>query len=50
MCVYTNTEGTYSIKEEYGLTADVSGRLNPVTPVRVPLPKIFVVFGTTIFA
>jgi hypothetical protein len=26
------------------------GRLNPVTPVRVPLPKIFVVFGTTIFA
>jgi hypothetical protein len=26
------------------------GRLNPVTPVRVPLPKFFVVFGTTIFA
>jgi hypothetical protein len=27
-----------------------AGRLNPVTPVRVPLPKIFVVFGTTNFA
>ncbi len=27
-----------------------TGRLNPVTPVHVPLPKIFVVFGTTIFA
>jgi hypothetical protein len=36
--------------DDYSGTELGTGRLNPVTAVRDPLPKIFVVFGTTIFA
>jgi hypothetical protein len=42
--------GTGPCKSKSTKYCSRGGHLNPVTPVRVPLPKIFVVFGTTIFA